>query len=338
MPRRTRNSQETAPLVAGQAPNEEANVASVNEAPAVIAPQSSEQPSPEFLATVIAAVKSAFQQEAGPPRSGSTPVNQSTLAPSLATATVSDASLEAQANSLHSAGAPPSFAGPCSSSSNQDSQGTSSSFVPDFVSTFSHSMSTSPEFGSNRPLASSHSISRNPNRAVVSGANIPVSLESPLHFQQPFIVGPGYSPVSFKLVTQVLAGKFVDLAELLSSNGNEYETEPQVLFDGRLVFSAPPKKNSIYTMIVCSRFPNDWRDLTNYKLLILRTYRQYAGRVWLSYDTSFRDHSAAIKLVDWSQIDFQLFNVHAAGATAGSSASFRNPMDEEPPGNQCSAV
>ena len=34
--------------------------------------------------------------------------------------------------------------------------------------------------------------------------------------QQPFVVGPGFSPVPAKLVSQIVAGKFVELHELLS--------------------------------------------------------------------------------------------------------------------------
>ena len=44
---------------------------------------------------------------------------------------------------------------------------------------------------------------------------------------------PWLLPVPFKSVSQILARKFIDLAELLSTNKNNYETEPQILFDSR---------------------------------------------------------------------------------------------------------
>ena len=59
---------------------------------------------------------------------------------------------------------------------------------------------------------------------------------------QPFVVGPGYSPIPAKLVGQIVAGKFVELSDLLSSNIVLSEPEPQLLFDGRLVFTSTPKK------------------------------------------------------------------------------------------------
>ena len=60
--------------------------------------------------------------------------------------------------------------------------------------------------------------------------------------QQPFVMGPGFSPVPAKLVSQIVAGKFVELHELLSTNLVLNEPEPQLLFDGRLVLTSTPKK------------------------------------------------------------------------------------------------
>jgi len=73
---------------------------------------------------------------------------------------------------------------------------------------------------------------------------------------------------------------------------------------------------SIYSSIVASHFPRRSKDLSQYKLLILRTYRQFGGKVWLSYDKAFREHAAAINNVDWSTMDVQLYNFHSAGAQA----------------------
>ena len=71
---------------------------------------------------------------------------------------------------------------------------------------------------------------------------------------------------------------------------------------------------SIFYLILCSSFPHRWRDLTSYKLLILRTNRQFSGFCWLDYDRAFREHAAAEKVTDWSKMHVQLFNYHTAGA------------------------
>ena len=91
-----------------------------------------------------------------------------------------------------------------------------------------------------------------------------------------------------------------------------FEPEPQLLFDGRLMLTSTPKKPkrrvdditswleafSIYCLILSSHFPHRWKDLMQYQLLILRTHRQFAGRVWLAYDRGFREHAAASNLTD----------------------------------------
>ena len=128
----------------------------------------------------------------------------------------------------------------------------------------------------------------------------------------------------------MVAGKFIDLGDLLPSTVASAEPEPQLLFDGRLVLTSTPKKPkrrvediatwmeafSVYCLIMISFFPHRSRDLLQYKLLILRTYRQFSGKVWLAYDRAFREHAAAANVVDWSSINVQLFNFHAAGASA----------------------
>jgi len=47
-------------------------------------------------------------------------------------------------------------------------------------------------------------------------AHLPPSHVSSLTVQ-PFVVGPGFSPVPAKLVSQIFSRKFVDLSELLSA-------------------------------------------------------------------------------------------------------------------------
>ena len=162
---------------------------------------------------------------------------------------------------------------------------------------------------------------------------------------------PGFSPIPAKVVGQVVAGKFIDLGDLLPSTIASAEPEPQLLFDGRLVLTSTPKKPkrrvedittwmeafSVYCLIMISFFPHRSRDLLQYKLLILRTYRQFSGKVWLAYDRAFREHAAAANVVDWSSINVQLFNFHAAGASPrGPNVS--SPDLAEPAGASTSQI
>ena len=60
--------------------------------------------------------------------------------------------------------------------------------------------------------------------------------------QQPFGVSLGFSPIPAKTVSQILAGKYVDLGDLLSVNILQTEPESQVLLDDRLVFIPNSKR------------------------------------------------------------------------------------------------
>ena len=169
---------------------------------------------------------------------------------------------------------------------------------------------------------------------------------------QPFVVGPGYSPVPAKLVSQIRGGKFVDLSELLAANLVSTEAEPQVMLDGRLVLSAPPKKPrrrikdittwteafTVYSLVLSSFFPHRWKDLSLYKLLILRIARQFSGLVWLAYDKALREHAAATRLADWSTMKAQLFTFHAGGASPRSPNLGTSQDSSEPVGSSSSRI
>ena len=140
-----------------------------------------------------------------------------------------------------------------------------------------------------------------------------------------------------------MAGKF-ELHKLLPSNVVPPEPEPRLVFDGRLVLTSPPKRPkqrikhnptwleafSIYCLILESYFPYRWKDLLQYQLFILRTYCQFSGRVWLSYDRAFRENATATNLIDWSQLNSTLFSFHSAGWSAHSSCDSSDGQNESP--------
>ena len=85
------------------------------------------------------------------------------------------------------------------------------------------------------------------------------SLPSLPSLQQPFIVGPGFWPVLYKIVSNIIAGKLINLAELLSVNLRESESEPQLLFNSTAVLTsstikAPQAQSRRYHRLVGSLF------------------------------------------------------------------------------------
>ena len=55
---------------------------------------------------------------------------------------------------------------------------------------------------------------------------------------------------------------------------------------------------SVYCLVLVSYFPHRWKNLLQYQLLILRTFRQFSTPVWLSYDRAFRENAAATNLTE----------------------------------------
>ena len=216
--------------------------------------------------------------------------------------------------------------------------------VPSFASTFSTpSMSSS--------ISSTVNVYNLQNGAIRDIADRSAVLASPL-LDQAFVVGPGFLPVPAKIVVQIVAGKFIDLSELLAVNLVQKDPEPQLLLDGQLVLTSQPKKQrwriediaswmeafAIFSLILVSHFPHRWKDLMQYQLLILRTYRHFSGRVWLDYDRSFREHTAATHLTNWSLMNMELFNFHTAGSSVRSSSLAQSHESPEPPGSSSATV
>lgn len=77
--------------------------------------------------------------------------------------------------------------------------------------------------------------------AICDFADRSAVLASPL-LDQAFVVGPSFSPVAAKIVAQIVAGKYIDLSELLAVNLVQKDPEPQLLLDGWLVLTSQPKK------------------------------------------------------------------------------------------------
>ena len=189
-----------------------------------------------------------------------------------------------------------------------------------------------------------------PTRETGDVADRPAVLESPV-VDQPFVVGPRFSPVPVKLVAQIVAGKYVDLSELLAVNLVP-KNKPQLLLEGCLVLTSQPKKQrrriddiaswmeafTIFSLILVFSFPHHWKDLMQYQLSILRPYRHFSGRVWLAYDQVFCEHTAATRLTDWSSMNVQLFNFHASGLSVRSSSLTTSNELPEPPGSLSSTI
>ena len=88
-----------------------------------------------------------------------------------------------------------------------------------------------------------------------------------------------------------------------------------------------------FYFILCLSFPPPWRDLTSYKLLILRTYRPFSSFFGPSGSTRLQKKSP-------TEMHVQLFNYHTAGAQVRTRPASSNVASSqaEASGNAFSKV
>ena len=115
-----------------------------------------------------------------------------------------------------------------------------------------------PAFVNTSAVPTMSSLSLPASSLAPCASSFSLGLSAPLvspSLQQPFIIGPGFSPVPYKIVSQILTGKFINLSELLSANLGESESEPQLLFDGRIVLSSTKRPKRKIDDILPGRKP-----------------------------------------------------------------------------------
>ena len=222
---------------------------------------------------------------------------------------------------------------PASSSSvtpGSTSQSSGTLVVPSFISTFN--TLGGPSVVSTLPASSAEHLPVGVG-GFCGGAFASVSSTFPSLYKA-FVVGPGYAPVPYNIVSKITAGLFVDLADLLPDNIRAQEIEPQAFLEGKLVVLGSKKRVveiadivtwieafTIFCMILFHTFPFRWKDLNQYKLLNIQTARRFADKSWLNYGIAFRKEAAATGSTDWSRMNPDLYNIHTRSPAATSAAS-----------------
>ena len=224
----------------------------------------------------------------------------------------------------------PSLASSSSSTPCSTAQSSGKLAVPSFISTYSSfggpsAVSTLPAMSSaNLPVVGRGSC----------GGMIGSESSTFPNLNKAFVVGPGYAPVPYKIVSKITAGLFVDLADLFPDNIRAQEIEPQACFEGKLAVSGSKKRVIeitdlitcieafiIFSMILCHTSSSRWKDLNPYKLLIIDTARRFSDKLRLHYDIAFRKEAAASGSTDWSHMNPDLYNFHTRSLATTSAAS-----------------
>ena len=70
---------------------------------------------------------------------------------------------------------------------------------------------------------------------------------------------------------------------------------------------------STLATVLSTQYPDKSVEFWVYQSTILRAHRDFEGEAWVTYDTCYRRQAANTKSLNWSQIDFTLYNQTFAG-------------------------
>ena len=118
-------------------------------------------------------------------------------------------------------------------------------------------------------------------------------------------------PLSLRNSRQIRAGEFIEMDELLPEVWTKKERgEPELKRRcGRKVLDIFTWLQcfGIYVSIRDMQSPTSIPEFMAYKSIIVRVNQEYAGMVWLNYDTLYRKHAALKKDTKWSVINTTIY-------------------------------
>ena len=128
-----------------------------------------------------------------------------------------------------------------------------------------------------------------------------------------FVVGHSLPPISKKLADRILAGKFVDLADLPPAKG---KVRPLCTPDGSVLLvhahdfmqqkrlipdlATWTQCFSLYTAVVCSKNSERLTDLLGYMCQITKASQPFMWPSWVTYDQNFRQEAAERDMKEWA--------------------------------------
>ena len=132
---------------------------------------------------------------------------------------------------------------------------------------------------------------------------------------------PGIPAVPQKLAHKILAGDYLEMAELLPDSWRMEELlYQQSSVPGQCPGPLRPRKRpvtdiltwmecfAVMAAIITSKNSEKASQLFAYSRTIVRASQIFEGPAWVSYDSQFRRKAAALKSWDWGTIDAGLYN------------------------------
>ena len=119
-----------------------------------------------------------------------------------------------------------------------------------------------------------------------------------------------------KLVKKIVDLEFIDMAELVPDSWRYQEEEPNKCCHQPKCHRRGPVTDillwiecySTLIEVLGSSYPSKTPEFMAYLKTIVRAHRSFTGEGWVTYDTCYRRKAAAVKTLDWGQVDFTLYN------------------------------
>ena len=140
--------------------------------------------------------------------------------------------------------------------------------------------------------------------------------------------GEGLPSLPKKCVEKILAGEFIDFAELPPAKG-KVKSIPHAMEGQIVVIQAADLMESrklipdlatwiqcfsIYAAVIITKEPERARNLLAYMSLIAKCSLKYKWPSWVVYDLNFRQDAAEVGLKDWSKVEPSTYTQCFTGA------------------------
>ena len=133
-------------------------------------------------------------------------------------------------------------------------------------------------------------------------------------------LGAGIVPIPANLARKIWNLEYVELSQLLPEAWL-FEDQPRNhCCEKKQTRKAEIKSIFVWLQaygtlvsVLCHRFPGKIAQLMAYQATIVRCYSDFEGDGWMAYDRAFRRQMAAVRSLDWSELNSTLYNLCFAG-------------------------
>ena len=117
--------------------------------------------------------------------------------------------------------------------------------------------------------------------------------------------------VPAKVVKHILELEFLDMAKLIPDTWSQPEEEQKCCHQRCSHCRGPITillRVECYSAILSSKYLDKMPDLVAYQKTIVWAQQSFIGEGWVTYDTCYRCKAALTKTLNWSQVNFTMYN------------------------------